>query len=588
LTEDDVRSVIAQAVVQSQALGIKSVIAVVDRVGNVLGVFEMNGAPKQITITTFRGVTTGLEAPAIQPIPMQSAALAAISKAGTGAYLSSQGNAFTTRTASQIVQQNFDPNEMGRPGGPLFGVQFSQLPCGDLVTLFSPSTRVGPHALPLGLSADSGGIPLFKPSPDGQGMVPVGGVGIEADTGPEMTAVYTADADVSDFDDDAEEIAAVGAAGAFAAPNGRRANRIFVDGRSLRFTDVASVAPLDAPPFAQLDGRLIGVDGFCAAEVTPGAILSTAASGIVATTFAGLDAEILVDAAGAPRFPPRAAVTPAGLSEAEVTAILKNGLLIAQRARAQIRLPLGANARATVSVVGIDGEILGIVRSPDAPVFGIDVSLQKARTAGFLSSARAADELFAAATPLYQGAQPIGDYVLQTRATLADPGAFTGQTAFADRTIGNLARPFFPDGINGNPNGPLSKPFPDWSPFSTGLQLDLVFNALVGILTKQPVLRCADPAQIPNGIQIFAGSVPIYRGSELIGAVGVSGDGIDQDDMIAFLGLDGAATETGTINNAPRTIRGDRLSAKGSFLRYVNCPVQPFLDSDTQEACSGL
>jgi hypothetical protein len=35
------------------------------------------------------------------------------------------------------------------------------------------------------------------------------------------------------------------------------------------------------------------------------------------------------------------------------------------------------------------------------------------------------------------------------------------------------------------------------------------------------------------------------------GGIGVSGDGIDQDDMIAFLGLHNAAAALGTINNAP-------------------------------------
>lgn len=618
LTEDDVRAVIAQAVAQSQALGYASVIAVTDRVGNVLGVFEMPGAPEQVDITTGRGVTTGLEASVavlpdgtslcLKPFPKASAAFAAISKAGTGAYLSSQGNAFTTRTASQIVQQHFDPQERGQPGGPLFGVQFSQLACGDLVTVATPGSQVGPHALPLGLSADAGGIPLYKPSPDGNGLVPVGGVGVEAiaitkqvpteDPLPpgckaptKPFGTYTiAGTGVATDEETAEETIAVGAAGAFAAPGDRRANRIFVGGRSLEFADVSSVAPLATVPFAQLPGRLLDVPPFTSDdEIHPGATLGTAASGILLTTFEGLDAEILVDSAGEPRYPPRAATSPDGMTQAEVTSILRNALLIAQRARAQIRLPLGSNARVTISVVGTEGEILGIVRTPDAPVFGTDVSLQKARNAAFLSSAVAAEQLAAAPTPIYVGAQPIADYVEQTRALLNVPEIFTGTVAFADRSVGNLSRPFFPDGIDGNANGPLSKPFNEWSPFSTGLQLDLVFNNLAAkLLLGVEVDGCTKASQTKNGIQIFPGSVPVYRGSKLIGAVGLSGDGIDQDDMIAFLGLNGAAKETGTINNAPIAIRADRLSVKGSFLRYVNCPVQPFLDSDDQDACAGL
>ena len=62
----------------------------------------------------------------------------AIAKAITGAYLSSSGNAFSTRTASMIVQEHFPPSAAARglESGPLFGVQFSQLPCSDLSSRF--------------------------------------------------------------------------------------------------------------------------------------------------------------------------------------------------------------------------------------------------------------------------------------------------------------------------------------------------------------------------------------------------------------------------------------------------------------------
>ena len=86
--------------------------------------------------------------------------MAAIAKAVTEAYLSTEGNAFTTRTASQIVQENFNPGEFNQPSGPLFGVQFSQLPCGDFVRRHAPALPPGPgpHRSPLGLAADAGGF----------------------------------------------------------------------------------------------------------------------------------------------------------------------------------------------------------------------------------------------------------------------------------------------------------------------------------------------------------------------------------------------------------------------------------------------
>jgi hypothetical protein len=76
-----------------------------------------------------------------------------------------------------------------------------------------------------------------------------------------------------------------------------------------------------------------------------------------------------------------------------------------------------------------------------------------------------------------------------------------------------------------------------------------------------------------------------------VGAIGISGDGIDQDDMVAFLGLSnaGKALNTG-IGNAPKAIRADNLvpRGEGTRLRYVNCPVAPFNDSSEQNVCEGI
>ena len=61
--------------------------------------------------------------------------------------------------------------------------------------------------------------------------------------------------------------------------------------------------------------------------------------------------------------------------------------------RAAIRQPLGSNARVTIAVVDAVGVVLGIFRQQDAPVFGFDVAVQKARTAAFFSSTNAAAQL---------------------------------------------------------------------------------------------------------------------------------------------------------------------------------------------------
>ena len=100
------------------------------------------------------------------------------------------------------------------------------------------------------------------------------------------------------------------------------------------------------------------------------------------------------------------------------------------------------------------------------------------------------------------------------------------------------------------------------------------------------------PNRIANGIQIFPGASPLYRNGVLVGAVGVSGDGIDQDDMISFLGgaNNGGARAGNGLGNAPKNIRADTVIPPGTNtrLRYVNCPFAPFLDTTQQNACEGL
>jgi uncharacterized protein GlcG (DUF336 family) len=498
-------------------------------------------------------------------------AAAAVAKAVTGAYLSSAGNAFSTRTASQIVQSHFNPRESNQPGGPLFGVQFSSLACSDVVQPAS-AAQLGPKPSPLGLSADPGGLPLYK-----NGTV-VGGIGVISD------GLYSVDLNIIDSDTDSDELIAVAGTFGFAAPTDIRADHITVDGRTLRYVDSEATAsnPATAPPLVSpLPGTWINLP-------VAGVPFDTVASGFAPdpeSAFMGKNAYTLVDGAGVPRFASRSGI--GGLARAEVLAILGSGLDIANRARAQIRRPTGSAAQVTIAVVDTNGDILGLTRTPDAPVFGTDVAVQKARTAGFFSSLTASAGLTgtANATP----AVAIAAYVTATRTFLGDLTALANGMAYSNRAVGNLARPFFPDGIEGTPNGPLSKPPAQWSPFNDGLQLDLVFNAVVGGVGAPP--GCTTDARIRNGIQIFPGSFPIYRGSTLIGAVGVSGDGIDQDDMVSFLGLANAGKALGTgIGNAVPAIRADTLvpQGEGTRLRYVNCPQAPFNDSTEQNVCAGL
>ena len=601
LTTSDVERVLAQAIAEAQARSLPSVIAVTDRVGNVLGVFRMTGA---------RATATTSAAPNGVNIDAQNVTFpaegGAIAKAVTGAYLSSGGNAFSTRTASQIVQEHFPPapTTVGLESGPLFGVQFSQLPCSDLSARFGAAgsaALIGPKRSPLGLAADPGGLPLYK-----NGVL-VGGIGVMGD------GVYGSDPNILDIDNDPEEFIALAGTRGFEAPTTITADKITVDGTSLRFSDAtfAGVMTSGSASFASLNGsagNLVAVIGYANAAVTAGIAYGSEASGIRASTaaeFSNRDAFVLTDGSGTNRYPLRAgtdgATNSAPLTQAEARAVLEEAFAVMSRARAQIRRPLDSRAQVTISIVDTHGSVLGIVRSPDAPIFGTDVSLQKARTAAFFSGAQAGAELSANASA------DIRQFVPATRTFLNDPAALTGTVAFADRSGGNLSRPYFPDGEVGRPQGPLSRPIAQFNPFSTGLQSALIIGNLGAHLgfvsgasptdTPQRCTTLPDVAagqnRLQNGIQIFPGSVPIYRGNQLVGAIGVSGDGIDQDDMISFLGAHNGGARVGGIGNAPKGIRADNIVVtladnRTVRLRYISCPFAPFLDTANQNVCDGL
>ncbi len=612
LSVADVQQIIAQAVGEAQARSLPSVIAVTDRVGNVLAVFNMNGANPDalISLEQLGGSASPGNGIGLQGITVPSAA-GAIAKAITGAYLSSGGNAFSSRTASQIVQQHFPPapTTIGLESGPLFGVQFSQLPCSDLSARFDAGggagALIGPKRSPLGLSADPGGLPIYK-----NGVV-VGGIGVMGD------GDYGFDANILDIDIDDEEGIALAGIQSFMPPTTIRAERIFVDGTALRFSDVTvgdiGPASTNFDAINGVAGNLIPIPGYSDGTIVSGTVYGSEASGIRAagpSEFATDEAFILTDGSGNPRFPARAG-TDAGsvaqpLTQGEVTAILEEAFGILSRSRAQIRQPLDSRMQATVSIVDTHGAILGIIRTPDGPIFGTDVSLQKARTATFFSNSVAAQQLSAVAA--IPGVADVAAYVQRVRTFLNDANALTGSFAFADRSGGNLSRPYFPDGEVGTPPGPLSVAnTAEFSPFAVGLQTDLVIANLAqhvafvqsGGASPDTDIGCtqvpeAAPGQrrLANGIQIFPGSVPIYRGNELIGGIGVSGDGIDQDDMVSFLGLHNAGVRLGSISNAPQAIRADRVevNVNGRLvrLRYISCPFAPFLDDPAQNVCEGL
>ena len=584
LSATEVDQVIAQAVSVASTLGQSATVAVVDRVGNVLGVFQMSGGDYNVTITSNKGVSGGLESVSLD------SKFAAISKAITGAYLSSSGNAFSTRTAGFIIQDHYIPQVSNFPAGPLYGVQFSQLGCGDLVQK-GTSTTLGPRRSPLGLAADPGGFPLYK-----NGMV-VGGIGVVIRSNP----TYTLDLNPTDIDNDLKEIIAQSATSGFTPQTCIRANQITANGVTLRYSDsddnlitpTLTTLVSATASYGSAFGALASVTNYYVAGTAPvaGTAYGNAASGFAAdsTNFSGQSGYVMVTAASANRYPPTAS---SGLSAAEVTTLLQNGLTVANVTRAQIRKPLDSAAQVTISVVDQAGVILGIARTTDAPMFGTDVSLQKARTASFFSflSTRTNNARGNLST-----LNLLGDYISSStdsrHADVFFPSlgntSFNSNIAFSARAIGNIHRPYFPDGIESKSRGPLSKAVSSWSPFNIGLQLDLVQSKIVAALSSSTLTSCtASSVGIDNGIQVFPGGVPIYKSGVLVGGIGVSGDGVDQDDMISFLAVSRTSSSFSAITNAVSSIRSSILTASdGNSLRYVQCPQAPFLNSTENAVC---
>ena len=600
LTVADIQRIIAQGVAEAQANGQPSGFIVIDRVGNVLAAFVMNGT--NLTLRTPPapdGNSTDLQN---LNLPAPAALAGGISKALTSSYFSSVGAAFSSRTANDIVQETFPPSigTGGLESGPLFSVQFSQLPCSDVSARF-PS-RAGTHRGPLGVGADPGAFPLYK-----NGAV-VGSVAAIGD------GVYGFDTEYLNNDGSIEERIALAATTGFEPAAEIRANRIAVDGTLLRYSDATPAEfrsnPANAPAFATINGtagNLVSIRGYydAAGGILPGTVYGSEESGVrpaTAAEFSVPEAWVLSDGAGNQRYPIKGGTDgPGALSAAEVRAMLEEAFLVQRAARAQLRFPLDNRAQNTIVVVDTNGEILGLVRGPDALVDAIDAVPQKARTTAFFSSPFAAPDLLANPTPGVAG------YVAAVRTFLGDPNALTGGTAFSLRAIGNISRPFFPDGELAQPPGPLSIPDARFNIFSTGLQSRLITDDILAhvtfildptqadvpqICSRSPIVPATGRNRINNGITLFAGGVPIYRAGRLVGAIAASGDGDDQSDMIAFLGLHNAGIRLGgAIGNADPAIRSDRIEIPTgnttTRLRYVLCPFNPFVGSNDQNVCQG-
>jgi len=496
----DVTRIINQAVTRAVAISGNSVIAVVDREGDVLAVWVVRG-----------GAATNPEI------------ATAVSKAGTAAYLSSNQNAFTSRTAGFIIQQHFPPGVNNTAPGPLVGVGLSNLFFSDINKFRKPGSVISFSATPgntivrvpfTSLDGSPGGLPLYK-----NGQL-VGGIGATGDGVPGPIAGFRAQNPfiyIAGSDRD-EDVALAGQIG-FKPSSGITADRVFINGIRLSYINSTTASSNTYNLRGNTDPHYPTILGAPAPFPYPVA------------TFGGVTGQI------------RQPITndPLGglingqhrLTASEVSSIISLAAARARITRAAIRLPIGTSMKVFITVVnnpnvgGVAPRVLGTFRTGEATLFSWDGAVQKARSVIYYS----------------------------TRNFLG----FGSNVAMSVRSVGFLAQCNYPPGIDANSPGPFN-----------GHQE--MFSGLLGnhcspgaIIPHPPPF--APNVYLPNGITIFPGAFGLYRNGVLVGAIGISGDGVDQDDI---------AGASGTQNFlAPTAIRSDHFIYRGTRLPYAKFPRDP-------------
>ncbi|MGI9456094.1 MAG: GlcG/HbpS family heme-binding protein [Aeoliella sp.] len=237
------------------------------------------------------------------------------------------------------------------------------------------------------------------------------------------------------------------------------------------------------------------------------------------------------------------------LTATEVQQMIERGIAEAELVRSAIRLPLGSRSRMVLGVTDTDGTVLGLFRMPDATVFSIDVAVAKARNVSYYADATE----------------------LQAADQVVEPG-----TAFTNRTFRYLSTAFFPSGV-GEP-GPFSiLNDPGVNPATAENLVDNQpadaddHQSVLGFDAFNPGSNFHEPVAasgFQNGVVFFPGSTPLYKNGQLVGGLGISGDGVDQDDVVTFSAA-GDMLPRGA--NQPGVIRADQV-----FLDGVRLPYQKF------------
>jgi len=473
LAESDVALVVQET---AASLNVPMVIAVTNRQGNILAIYEKAGAP-----------TSSLGNFYNESFAQTDSREVAVALARTASFFSNDQAPLSSRTVRYISGIHFPPGIIYTPNAALYGIENTNRGC-PFNADYAPG-QAYPPARSIdgtqpgygiltgkpdledsdGTAVNPGGVPLFK-----QGVM-VGGVGVAV---PKGVALNVAE---------------------FAAVAGSSGAKLFVH------------TPLPFPGEVVINGVALPfvIQTTMPAGYTAGAADGSYSLGPIGSPEPDPYGDLVVPRAGSM------------LTQADVQSIITAAVNEAMLTRAVIRLPLGSYAHMVMAVSDLDGTILALHRMQDATIFSIDVAVAKSRNAIFFS----------------------GKY--RTAADL--PGVPMG-TAVTNRTIGFGAQPIYPPGVP-SPPGP--------------------FFQLYKFDTENPCSQGSDQLNKnhQDGIVFFPGSLALYRNGVMVGGLGVSGDGVDQDDFVTVAG--------GANFPAPLSIRADQIIDQGVRLPYSKFPQNP-------------
>lgn len=498
-------------------------VAVVDRGGRILGVMRRGGSASvgpDVAVTTARAA----------------------------AMFSNKDAPLSTRTVRFISGIHFPPGVKNTPNAALYGIENTNRGC-DLNAGDSAFVRDRPRSIVGSGLAGSSGAACRASDPSG---CAIGGP-ITTERTPNFRVGFsTGKADDRDF---GEPLNAPLNPGGFAiysaSTNGRVLGGVGVSGLDpdqAEFVAAAAVAgagfslvpndPIPTPGAVFIEGFRLPFFGGCLdVDCVEEALRLTPPRAGRGSALA--QGEILVAPRGGQAVPTGYVIGPfgspvaGGLSVDEVRRIVDQAVARARVTRAQIRLPLTQATSMVIAVSDEQGTLLAAFRMDDSTVFSFDVATAKARNAFYFSSR--------------EGYETLRGFAQRSGYTW-EPAPPAGQGwAITNRTLGFGGQPLFPPGID------LEEEHP-------GPWFDLFrYDAANPCTEGNGPSRGTGGFSNSSGIVWFPGSSPLYKGGRLVGGVGVSGDGVEQDDYVtagAVAGFD-APEELRVDRSTMRTSKGD-------------------------------